>query len=513
MKKKILSFLLMMLPAVLLTSCLKDQDDLFSDSASQRTANYLDKARKVLVSSENGWVLDYFPHSEQSYGGYSYSLKFDDQNVTVCSEVADDVTKSIKSTYILDNEDGPCISFDTYNEYLHYFATPTGASGPGGYEAYGGDYIFIILNISEDENTITLKGNRSGNIMYMHRLTESISDYQLKLADFTENLVFDKATAEIDSKKYNIGIAAASRKITIAPETPAEGEETIEAPFCFDKDGLSFYEPVTIGGKEVRVFKYDENEATFTAQEDNSVVFNALLTTSIVINNVGESITTGLGAASLDYTFNLADKFTYSTDVDWITVSVEGKNLKINVAENTTGKERTGNIIVKVGDEIAKIAVSQVPLNGLFVSSDAYVAISNVSDALQPYFLACKKLSDSEGESIGFMVFTNDAGQFGTGYGLFFASGNYGGFIGLDAELVGGGYGIKFTYAPGRNNSNGNWYYGYGYKTLVDYLVSTTFTITADSEEKPTYFILTDTNDPTKYFKLTISEVANPFSN
>lgn len=45
MKKKILSFLLMMLPAVLLTSCLKDQEDLFSDSASQRVANYLDKAK------------------------------------------------------------------------------------------------------------------------------------------------------------------------------------------------------------------------------------------------------------------------------------------------------------------------------------------------------------------------------------------------------------------------------------------------------------------------------------
>ena len=512
MKKKILSILLMMLPAVLLTSCLKDQEDLFSDSASQRVANYLDKAKKVLISAENGWVLDYFPHSEQAFGGYSYTLKFDEKNVTACFELADEVTESITSTYLLDNEDGPCISFDTYNDYLHFFSTPTGASGPGGYEAYGGDYIFIILNISEDENTITLKGNRSGNIMYMHRLTESISDYQLKLADFTENLVFDKAAAEIDGKKYNLTIAASDRMMTIEPETPGEGEEVIEAPFCFDKDGFSFYEPISIGGKEVRVFKYDENEATFTAQEDNSVVFNALLTTSIVTNNVGESIAIGLGAVSLDYTFNLADKFTYSTDVDWITVSVEGKNLKINVAENTTGKERTGNIIVKVGDNTAKISVSQVPLNGIFVGSDAYVAISNVSDALQPYFYACKSLSDSEGETIGVMAFTNNAGQYGNGYGLFFTSSNYAGFIGLDPELI-GGYDIKFTYASTRNNSNGNWYYGYGYKTLVDYLVSTTFTITADSENQPTYFILTDKNDPTKYFKLTIEGVSNPFSN
>ena len=150
MKKKILSILLMMLPAVLLTSCLKDQEDLFSDSASQRVANYLDKAKKVLISAENGWVLDYFPHSEQAFGGYSYTLKFDEKNVTACFELADEVTESITSTYLLDNEDGPCISFDTYNNYLHFFATPTGASGPGGYEAYGGDYIFIILLIQRN---------------------------------------------------------------------------------------------------------------------------------------------------------------------------------------------------------------------------------------------------------------------------------------------------------------------------------------------------------------------------
>ena len=509
MKKKVLSFLLMMLPVLLLTSCLKDQDDLFSDSASHRVANYLDKAKKVLLSSENGWVLDYFPHSEQSYGGYSYTLKFDDQYVTVCSEVADDVTKSIKSTYILDNEDGPCISFDTYNEYLHYFATPTGASGPGGYEAYGGDYIFIILNISEDENTITLKGNRSGNIMYMHRLTESISDYQQKLAVFVENLVFDKAVAEIDGKKYNIGIAASSRKITIAPETPEEGEETIEAPFCFDKDGFTFYEPITIAGKEVKVFKYNEDEGTFTAQEDNSVVFTALLTTSIAINNIGENIVVGNGAQTLSYKFNLADKFTYTPDVDWITVTANGKDVVIKVAQNT-GQERTGHIVVEYNGEKAVISISQVPLSGMFVSSELYVALSNVSAGLQSYFLACKALSDKEGENIGEMVFVNIGDPYG--YGLFFTSANYGGLLGLDVTALSSNQ-IKFTYNGARNYSSGNWYYSNGYNVLINYLVSTTFTLTTDNDDNPSYFILTDDKDSSLYFKLTTDEVANPFAN
>ena len=77
MKKIIFAYILMMLPAVLMTSCLKGQEDKFSESASQRSANYLAYVKEVLMSSENGWVLNYFPDRNQSYGGYAYTVKFD----------------------------------------------------------------------------------------------------------------------------------------------------------------------------------------------------------------------------------------------------------------------------------------------------------------------------------------------------------------------------------------------------------------------------------------------------
>lgn len=526
MKKKIYAYLLLMLPALLMTSCLKDQEDIFPESASERNANYLANVKKVLTSSANGWVLDYFPDRKQSYGGYSYTLFFDENTVTVSTEISQDVTQTETTTYILDNEDGPCLAFDTYNDYLHYFATPHGSSGAGGYEAYDGDFIFAIMNVSEDGNTITLKGNRSGNIMYMHRISENIVDYQLKLAEFVENLVFDKALGIIDGKEYMLNIAATdkNRKVVIEPlevddqtedgegseAAEAEIDETIEAPFCYDKDGITLYAPVNIGGKEVRVFKYDENQGTFTAQEDNSVVFTALLTVSIVINNVGEQIILGNGAASLDYTFNLADKFTYTPDVDWITVSAEGKNLKINVTANTTGETRAGNIIVEVDGQTATITIVQMPINGMFVNSETYVALSNISAAAQPYFLACKALSDSEGENIGVMLFADFGADYG--YGLYFESSTYWGLLGLNAQLIGNNE-VKFTYDSSRNLSSANWYYNNGYKTLINYLVSTSFVITADNEDDPTYFVLTDKNDSSKYFKLTTDEVANPFAN
>jgi len=68
-KKNIILFLLMALPTLLLTSCLKDQEDLFTESASQRTTTYLAKAKKVLTSSENGWGYT-FHHEVHGRKGY-----------------------------------------------------------------------------------------------------------------------------------------------------------------------------------------------------------------------------------------------------------------------------------------------------------------------------------------------------------------------------------------------------------------------------------------------------------
>ena len=362
------------------------------------------------------------------------------------------------------------------------------------------------MGISEDQNTITLKGNRSGNIMYMHRIDESIEDYQTELRNFTNDLVFNTATADIDDETYTMSLLIDDRHIVI--EDP-EGETT-EAPFCFDKDGFTLYEPITISDSEVQHFKYDEADGTFTAVEDNSIVFTGLLIPSIVTDKVGTDIVIGNPAKTLEYTFNLADKFTYTTDVDWITVTVDGKNLTINVAQNTGGEERTGTITVEANGQTATITVTQVPINKMFVNSEAYVAYSNISAAAKPYFDACKTLSDSEGENIGEMVFVNIGGNYG--YGLFFISGTYGGLLGLDTEFTGANL-IKFTYNGSRNYSSGDWYYNHGYDVLIDYLASTTFTITADSEEEPTYFILTDTSDSSKYFKLTTEPVSNPFAN
>ena len=58
---KTLLYVLMILPALLLQSCLKDQEDIFDTPSSIRMQEVLDNAKKVLTSSEEGWAFDYYP--------------------------------------------------------------------------------------------------------------------------------------------------------------------------------------------------------------------------------------------------------------------------------------------------------------------------------------------------------------------------------------------------------------------------------------------------------------------
>jgi len=288
-KNNIILFLLMALPTLLLTSCLKDQEDLFSESASQRTTNYMANVKRVLTGAENGWLLNYVPDRETSYGGYCYTMKFDEETATVFSEFAPDAKPSTTSTYVLNNEDGPVLTFDTYNDQMHIFATPHGSSGAGGYEAYDGDFIFIIMDISEDENTITLKGNRSGNVMYMHRLTNDTPEgYIQKIKTVKKAMPYKNYEINLNGNTVTgfysrsqietlTGIQKAGGKF-IFTYTEGETEQKVETPVMVTPEGIRFMDDVEILGRSFTGLKYAGTAAeSFTDLTDESIVFQSVV--------------------------------------------------------------------------------------------------------------------------------------------------------------------------------------------------------------------------------------------
>ena len=120
--KKIFSILLTVaVSAFAFSSCVKDDEEVFEKSASVRLSEALTSAQKVLTGASNGWAMYYYPDPDQSYGGYMYTMKFTDTEVTVASELFDE---SYTSLYKMTTDNGPVLSFDTNNYAFHYFSTP-----------------------------------------------------------------------------------------------------------------------------------------------------------------------------------------------------------------------------------------------------------------------------------------------------------------------------------------------------------------------------------------------------
>lgn len=269
---KIYTYILIAMAALSLQSCLKDQEDIFEDSASIRMQKALDNAKSVLTSSADGWVFDYFPDSQKSYGGYVYVVKFDDTHATVWSELAPG--ESEKSLYKMTNDNGPMLSFDSYNTLMHFFATPWGSSqGSGGYEAYDGDFEFMIMEVTDD--LITLKGKRTGNLMYMRRLNEDPDAYVIAASDMGDNQFLTSVTGTIGSKAVqgSIDLDVRYMSFTQPGATNADGsEETADeagAYFVTTPTGIRFPDPLEINGVTISELAYDTDALTYTGTDSN----------------------------------------------------------------------------------------------------------------------------------------------------------------------------------------------------------------------------------------------------
>ena len=159
------------------TSCLMEEKELFDKTPAERMEAYLDEYRTLLASAEEGWLLQYFPEENQSYGGYTYVLKFTADSVTAYFQLDDDIATPVSSLYKMTPDDGPVITFDTYNENIHFFATPDISN----YEALHGDYEFRIVGKNPDATEVYMKGKRTDNNYTLVKFSGDPVDYMNKI--------------------------------------------------------------------------------------------------------------------------------------------------------------------------------------------------------------------------------------------------------------------------------------------------------------------------------------------
>ncbi len=245
--KKIYLILLVILPCML-QSCLFEDKDLFDKTAAERMEEYLTEYKSLLVSSEKGWMLEYYPDENQSYGGFVYIVNFTDEDVIAYFELADDISVSVDSYYGLTTDDGPVLTFDAYNEYLHYFANPN----INDYEAMHGDYEFNIAGKSDDESEIYLTGKKTGNHMVLKKMETPATEYLVKVNEISAAMSSPAYALSVGDIKAECKIVdnvlsyAYSTGGTAAEEGAAQTFSG-NIPFCYTDYGVHFYEPVKIG--------------------------------------------------------------------------------------------------------------------------------------------------------------------------------------------------------------------------------------------------------------------------
>ena len=267
--KKIYLFLMVAVLALAQTSCSSD-DRVFDDSSANRMENALNEYRELLVSAENGWCLEMFPGEEQEYLGTSIYLKFDkDGKVTATSDFPKidgyDCGDLFESRYELIKQQGPLLSFVTYNPFIHAWSEPS-SSDVDGYES---DYEFVVTKASATE--FELKGRKRNVTLRMYALDKSV--------DWKKSCEELYAMREKCAALKTIALYSGSKKLGNGKITGADfrvsGENGVyKASFLATKTGIKFYAPINIDGNLVSEFTYDETAKELKAVgADVKIVF------------------------------------------------------------------------------------------------------------------------------------------------------------------------------------------------------------------------------------------------
>lgn len=350
---KLFIYLLLALPAFFLQSCQTEEDNVFDRPYSERMGEFLQKAQDTLTASQYGWVLDYYPQRDQAYGGVAYTIKFTKDNATVRYENNPD-DGEVKSLYKMKEDDGPVLSFDTYNTFLHIYATPKA----GEYRGKEGDFEFVIDSIGADR--IKIHGKRSLNTMYLRKLSEPATDYIDKVTELTNLFVFSDVALNIGGKPYTLVVTDKNnRQLAIYDG----GKLVAESAYAFTDKGIRLYEPITLNGVQLYDLTFDKATAKFTGTGVESAASN--VDVNLIANMIG-AINASNGEKTITKTIPYLNKLDITCDAPWLHLSKDGDKLTIKVDANPIATNARGaKLKISNGIKEAQVQILQFDLSAL----------------------------------------------------------------------------------------------------------------------------------------------------
>jgi len=262
---RITTYFILILSISMLAGCVKEQENLFDETAAVRLNNAIESIDSTLTNASNGWVMQYFATSESP--GYTMLIKFSSNGEAVVAaknQLVKGKYTEAKSIFDVIGDNGPVLTFNTFNDVLHIFSNPENPSGTG----LEGDYEFVVNNYSD--SLIQLKGKKRGTEIEMQRLSESNSwsDYFDEL-DKMDNQILGAGSLYFITGRDTFIVLNGSTHVFEFQNTTTN--ETTQIPFIITKKGLKFYAPyITSGNKNVQTFSLSDDGKLYADNDKNT---------------------------------------------------------------------------------------------------------------------------------------------------------------------------------------------------------------------------------------------------
>lgn len=252
-------------------SCQK-QEKVFDEPSSTRMEKFLDNVQEVISKPQNGWYVAYYTKNQNVIGGGStYTIKFDKPAAGKATIFHEEVQPAEgwgdSCNYKLTRDDGPVLTFDTYNVAMHYFST----SSSEYYQSRGGDFEFDILSACAD--SVVMRGKRSHNYYKMYPLEEDADSYMEKVHDMSQRLSLGIVTAEITGGLVEMSLNYNTRTLSIGRKDSSQSE-IVNVPFIVTPTGFKLYETLDFQGVKFKDFVFDDESMTLSS---NGIVFNQVI--------------------------------------------------------------------------------------------------------------------------------------------------------------------------------------------------------------------------------------------
>lgn len=274
------------LAALSLTACSDDKYDVFDKSAAERLEDFKQEYSDVFTAGSGLWSVEYFSNPDEP--GYVFVMKFDKNGSVEMStnhKWAGGTFKQETSLWQMIADNGPVLSFSSYNTLFHIFADPADIPSDSNLNVGGdvgsnidetgfgheGDYEFQVMEVSDNGDTVRLMGKKYGHYIYMHKL-DADTDIESFIADvvgatacFSDSFKEFIMTAE-DGEPFRLSNLA-SGVVSIFPLDGDYVEQTVTGNGIFTKGGIRFMEPIQVQRKDGSTFELVE----LLFNEDNTM--------------------------------------------------------------------------------------------------------------------------------------------------------------------------------------------------------------------------------------------------